>query len=278
MFVKLRFVVCFVVIFAVALIQGCCHKPAAAQNPTSAPTQSDRRLPADQKHFAALPEVVDAVGAALTQVKSQLITCAPPSPTSCVPDPELQSAEFDFQTVTTNDTTGGLIISIVTAEGEHVRANTTETDFMYAVPDSPNHLVAAAAYPNFISEWISKIKDFYIGLGNTQADKDLNKILPAAILEATQNLRTVKKISNPNGKDLTDRSYVITLTFSVTNSFNGGVDPSTLVLVAPELKFVRSKNYVQTLKLTFQDPKAAAAAAVPPKPSSVARTPNPSNQ
>lgn len=275
---KLPFIVCSLVIFASVLMQGCCHKPASAQNPASAPTQSERRLPADQKHFAALPEVVDAVGAALTQVKSQLITCAPPSSKPCVPDPELHLVEFDFQTVTTNDTTGGLIISIVTAEGEHVRAKTTETDFAYAVPDSSDHLFAASAHPSFISQWIAKIKDFYIGLGNTQADKDLNKTLPAAILEATQNLRTVRKINNPSGKDLTDRSYVITLTFSVTNSFNGGVDPSTLVLVAPELKFVRSKNYVQTLKLTFQDPKAAAAAVPPAKRSSVARTSNSSNQ
>jgi len=237
---------------------------AAAQAPIS-PVD---KVPVDTKHFASLEQVVTAVTAALSKANSDINAQNATHPDK-EPEPEIQSAEFDFQTVTTNETTGGFIVSVVTLEGEHERDVTSETDFTYAVP-SPEaataHLFGLPANLAFFNKWINAIKNKYTDIGKTQADKDLSNTLPAAIESAAANVRSVRKVSNPAGKDLTQRSYVITLTFAVKNTFTGGVDPSSLVLVAPELKYAHTKNYVQTIKLTFKDPEPKGQDKAPAGP------------
>ncbi len=194
-------------------------------------------VPKDSKDFVPLKDVVSLLETILDAVQDHLKADG---------SPPLQSAEFDFQTVTTNDTTGGLIVSIVTLEGEHVKAVTRETDFIYTLPSKSQNAVT----PKFLGlGWLTKL---FQDLRQTAKPEDFNKTLPAAIIAAADTMKAVREIDAPGG-NLTQRSFVITLSFSVTNSFNAGVDPSSLIMVAPELKYVRTSQNVQTLKLTFAD-------------------------
>jgi hypothetical protein len=201
-------------------------------------TQSKASKPKDDKNFVPLKDVVTVLESVLNQVQDHL---------KSENSPLLQSAEFDFQTVTTNDTAGGLIVSIVTAEGEHVKVATRETDFTYSVPSATPH----AVNPQFHGfDWLTNL---FRNLRKTAKPEDFNATLPAAIIAAADTMNLVRSIDSPGGAKLSQRSFVITISFSVTNSFNGGVDPSSIVTVAPELKYTHSNQNVQTLKLTFAD-------------------------
>lgn len=217
---SLTLIICAILLFAISGM-------AKAQEIERSKPQ---KLPQDQKNFVSLTDLVQVLETVLDQIQDHL---------KSVKSPPLQSAEFDFQTVTTNDTTGGLVISIVTAEGEHLRTTTKETDFTYSLPTGPTTRSIAGF------KWM---RDLIAGLGKTAKPEDFNKTLPAAILAAADTMSTVKSIG-----PLTHKQFSVTLTFSVSNSFNGGIDPSSLVVVAPELKYTHSKQNVQSLKLTFSD-------------------------
>jgi len=205
---------------------------------TQAVSQTKASVPKDSKNFVPLKEVVSLLEAILDGVQDHLTADG---------SPQLQTAEFDFQTVTTNDTTGGLIVSIVTLEGEHVKAVTRETDFIYSLSSKSQN----AANPKFLGlGWLTKL---FQDLRQTAKPEDFNKTLPAAIIAAADTMKAVREVHAPGG-NLTKGSFVITLSFSVANSFNVGADPSSLVMVAPELKYVRTSQNVQTLKLTFANP------------------------
>jgi hypothetical protein len=199
--------------------------------------QPKAQTPKDSTHFVSLKDVVTVLEAVLNSVQNHL---------KAENSPLLQSAEFDFQTVTTNDTAGGLIVSLITAEGEHMRETTREIDFIYSLPETTPHNIEE----NFRGlDWLTSL---FPDLRKTAKPADFNKTLPAAIVAAADAMTVVRSIDAPGGS-LSQRQFVITLLFSVTNSFNGGVDPSSLIMVAPELKYNRSSQNVQTLKLTFAD-------------------------
>ncbi len=206
----------------------------------SAQQTGNTAKPADAKDFVALADVVNVVENVLVEVERQIETT----------DPQLKSAEFDFQTTATGDTTGGVLLSLVSAEGEHTKAVTRETDFVYSVPAAPPK---GALTPNSVSlfGWVKTLWD---KLHATAKPEELNATLPAAIIAAAMTTRQVKAIANPGGAALSHRSFVVTLTFAVSNSFNAGGDASTLLMVAPEARYSRSAGATQTLKLTFEDP------------------------
>jgi hypothetical protein len=219
------FSLCFLSLF----LAGLCQSQSAEQM---------KVMPQDPKHFVPLKDVVAVLENVLNQVQDHL---------NAEHSPLLQSAEFDFQTVTTNDTKGGLIVSIVTVEGEHERVTTRETDFTYSVPAAASHEIS----PQFLGlDWL---RDLFRNLRKTAKPEDFNKTLPAAIIAAADTMTLVRSIEVPGGTNLSHRSFVVTISFSVTNSFNAGVDASTLVTVAPTLKYSHSSQNVQTLKLTFAD-------------------------
>ncbi len=196
--------------------------------------------PADAKDFVALADVVNVVENVLVEVERQIETT----------DPQLKSAEFDFQTTTTNDTRGGLLLSVLSAEGEHMKTVTRETDFVYSVPAAaPKGALAPNSVAGF--GWVKTLWD---KLHATARPEDLNTSLPAAIIAAAMTTREVKAIANPGGTALSHRQFVVTLTFAVSNSFNAGGDASTLLMVAPEGHYNRTAGATQTLRLTFEDP------------------------
>lgn len=196
--------------------------------------------PADTKDFVALADVVSVVENVLVEVKRQI------EPT----DPQLKAAEFDFQTTTTSDARGGVLLSLVSAEGERTKTVTRETDFVYSVPAAaPKGALTPNSVPRF--GWVKTLWD---KLHATAKPEDLDTTLPAAIIAAAMTTRQVKAIANPEGAALSHRSFVVTLTFAVSNSFNAGGDASTLLMVAPEGRYSRTAGATQTLKLTFEDP------------------------
>ena len=196
--------------------------------------------PADAKDFVALADVVNVVENVLVEVERQIEAT----------DPQLKSAEFDFQTTTTSDAKGGVLLSILSAEGEHTKTVTRETDFVYSVPAAP---AKGALTANSVSVF-GWVKTLWDKLHATAKPEELNTTLPAAIIAAAMTTRQVKAISNPGGPALSHRQFVVTLTFAVSNSFNAGGDASTLLMVAPEGRYSRTAGATQTLKLTFEDP------------------------
>jgi hypothetical protein len=197
------------------------------------------QVPSD-KHTASLLDVTRAVTSILSEVKSD---------PAFQKGPQLTTAEFDYQTVTTTTATGGLgILGILTLSASRERDTTSETDFIYELPDNKDEAHAA-----FLGGWLQKIRDFFGSNDEKQILAKANVVLPAAIKAAAASMQNAPTLPNPTGKDLTKRSYVITLAFSVKDDFNGGEDVSSLVVVAPKVSLDHSKQNVQTLKLTFQD-------------------------
>src|ERR1700719_4401646 len=88
-------------------------------------SQAQDSSPVTDKNFVPIKDIVNVVQTSLDVVKAQLQKT----------DPQLKTAEFDFQTVSTKDLTGGLFASIVTVQAEHKNIATRETDFVYSVPD-----------------------------------------------------------------------------------------------------------------------------------------------
>lgn len=206
----------------------------------SAQRTGNTAKPANAKDFVALADVVNVVENVLGEVERQIDKT----------DPQLKSAEFDFQTTTTSDVQGGLLLSLVSAEGEHTKTVTRETDFVYSVPaGAPKGALTPNSVPVF--GWVKTLWD---KLHATATPEELNTTLPAAIIAAAMTTRQVKAIANFGGAALSDREFVVTLTFAVSNSFNAGGDASTLLMVAPEGRYSRTAGTTQTLKLTFEDP------------------------
>jgi len=210
----------------------------------------DKPQPKDQKNFIALRDVVGALQVVLDQGQAYLQKQCQ-GKKQCL---SLQSAEFDFQTITTRDITGGLIVSIVTAEGEHIKEVTRETDFIYSVPTASSN--AMNLHFLGLNGFIEKVKALFENLGKPATKpEDLTKTLPAAIIAAADTMTDLPSIhaGGATGVDLSKRSFKISISFSVSNSLIAGADPSSLVIVAPELKFTGTKKNVQTVTLTYAD-------------------------
>ena len=206
----------------------------------SAQQTGNTARPADAKDFVALADVVSVVENVLVEVQRQIETT----------DPQLKSAEFDFQTTTTSDAHGGVLLGLLSAEGERTKAVTRETDFVYSVPAG---VPQGALAPNRVAPF-GWVKTLWDKLHATARPEEFNTTLPAAIIAAAMTTRQVKAIANPAGAALSHRQFVVTLTFAVSNSFNAGGDASTLLMVVPEGRYGRTAGTTQTLKLTFEDP------------------------
>jgi hypothetical protein len=231
-------------IMSLVLLTPLALSPSAiAQNPPPQQRPSTawlKAVPDDSKNFASLEDVTNAVTAALNQVK--LNTMAPGSPT-------LKSAEFDFQTVNTTTAGGGIrILALITAGGTRERDATSETAFTYTLPTGlakPNSL-GAGGWWDKIKQWFGKNKDY----NNVKIGDEL----PKAIQAAAMSMQHVPLLNNPDGPNLTHRSFTVSICFKVLDTFNGSADFSSLIVVSPTLSYSHSKSYTQTIKLTFEDP------------------------
>jgi hypothetical protein len=210
--------------------------------------------PVTDKSFVPIKDIVSIVETSLDVVKAQLQKT----------DPQLKTAEFDFQTVSTKDTTGGLFASIVTVQAEHKNVATRETDFIYSVPDKQTALLKLQKLKpqhfdlkletNCTQDVVSMVTCLWNKLNKTTEPEKIAETLPGAIVAAAQAARDVSRVKNSSGVDLTHRQFVITLTYQVNNSFSAGADPSSLISVGPQLKYSGETDRTQTLKLTFEDP------------------------
>jgi hypothetical protein len=59
------------------------------------------------------------------------------------PRPSLNGAEFDFQTVKTDDVTGSFSLWIITIGGERTKTFTNEVDYIYPPPSSSANVMTA---------------------------------------------------------------------------------------------------------------------------------------
>jgi hypothetical protein len=228
--------------------------------PTTTAGASDDS-PVTDKNFVPITDIVKVVETSLQVVQTQL------QPT----DPHLKSAEFDFQTVTTKDTTAGFFASIVTVQAEHKKVATREVDFTYSVPDKQKALLKLQSLKRNLQrlksnqyearlgsdctqDIVSLVKCLWNGLHQTTDPETIAETLPGAIVAAAQAARNVSSVKNAGGTDLNHREFTIILTYQVNNSFTAGADPSSLISVGPQLKFSDETDRTQTLKLTFEDP------------------------
>lgn len=203
-------------------------------------TPANVQVPADP-HAASLLDVTRAVTSILAQVRTDL--AAPQGP-------QLVSAEFGFQTVTTTTANGGLsVLGILTAGAARERDVTSETDFTYSVPEPG---VAARAFA--LNGWLSRVRDFFLGNNGQQIQSKASTVLPAAIGEAAEAMQNAPVLENPTGSDLSSRSFVVTLAYAVKEDFNAGVDVASLVIVKPQAALDHNRQNVQTLRLTFRYP------------------------
>ena len=200
--------------------------------------------PANTKNFVALADVVNVVQNILIEVQRQIVKS----------DPRLRSAEFDFQTTTATDAKGGVLLSVLTLEADRERTVTRETNFVFSVPLPPSGEGAFTQHGISAFGWVKTLWD---KLHATANPEDFNSTLPAAIIAAAMTTRQVKEIANPGGAALSHRSFSVTLSFAVSNSFNAGGDAATLLMVGPEARYGRTSRTTQTVKLTFEDPEAA---------------------
>lgn len=210
--------------------------------------------PMTDNNFVPIKDIVKVVERSLDVVKAQLQKT----------DPQLKTAEFDFQTVSTKDATGGLFASIVTIQVEHKNIATRETDFVYSVPDKQTALLKLQnmksqhydlkSETNCNQDIVSMVTCLWNSLHKTTDPEKIAETLPGAIVAAAQAARDVSRVKNSTGTDLTHRQFVITLTYQVNNSFNAGADPSSLISVGPQAKYTGETDRTQTLKLTFEDP------------------------
>jgi hypothetical protein len=219
-------------------------------------SQSQDSSPVTDKHYVPIKDVVRVVETSLDAVKAQLQDT----------DPQLKSAEFDFQTVVTKDASGGLFASILTVQAEHKSIVTRETDFTYSVPDKQTALMKLQRLKshNFDLKMETNCTDDVVSmvtcawnkithLGQPTDPETLTKNLPGAIVAATLAARDVSRVRNSTGHDLKHREFSIILAYQVDNSVSGGVDPSSLIPVGPQVKYSDETDRTQTLKLTFED-------------------------
>lgn len=221
----------------------------------------DNTPPENDSHFVPIKDIVGIVEVALDTVKTQML----PS------DPQLKSAEFDFQTVGTKDTAGGIFASVVTIGVEHKKVTTQEADFTYSVPDKQtallklktlktrlpklkSHNYAMPLQSDCTQDLVSLVTCFWHRITTAANPEDIVETLPQAIVAAAQEARDVTKVKNALGHDASHRTFTIILNYQVANSFSGGADPSSLIPVGPQLKYTGETDRTQTLKLTFEDP------------------------
>jgi hypothetical protein len=217
-------------------------------------SQAQDNNPVTDRNFVPIKDVVKVVETSLDVVKAQLQKT----------DPQLKTAEFDFQTVSTKDATGGLFASIVTVQAEHKNIATRETDFIYSVPDKHTALLKLqkltsqnynfALETNCTQDVVSMVTCLWNKLHRTTTPEEVAETLPGAIVAAAQAARDVSRVKNAGGQDLSHRTFVITLIYQVNNSFSVGADPSSLISVGPQAKYSGETDRTQTLKLTFEDP------------------------
>ena len=218
-------------------------------------SQAQDNNPVTDNNFVPIKDIVKVVETSLDVVKAQLQKT----------DPQLTTAEFDFQTVSTKDASGGLFASIVTIQAEHKNIATRETDFTYSVPDKQTALLKLQKLKsqnydlrletNCTQDLVSMVTCLWNNLNKTTDPEQVAETLPGAIVAAAQAARDVSSVKNSAGADLTHRQFTIILTYQVNNSFSAGADPSSLISVGPQAKYSGETDRTQTLKLTFEDPK-----------------------
>lgn len=232
------------------------------------------QTPERKAKFIPLPCVVQEVQAVLVAAQQQL--------TEKKIAFQLKTAEFDFQSTTSN--TGDLgVSSIVTADYNKEKGVSQEVDFTYQVPDRATvssffnkglHASSAEAARVLVMKnlstqevtapqmaggdffgFIKGIFDFFTRSTAT-TPAQVQKILPVAIVQAAEALQDAQVITPASGTILPIDNYVVTLSFTVSGTFTVGVDASSLIVVSPTIKYIHETSNVQTIKLTFTNPNS----------------------
>jgi len=223
--------------------------------------------PSNQKQFVPLKDVVKSVQEVLISAQAELANA------KSLP---ITSAEFDFQAGTISDTTLG-VSAVVSADVEHEIDGSQEIDYTYQVP-SPNVVQAALATQEkqaanrmfavttpftsnpeaaregrFLDVYtgVLHILNWFRNINKTTKPEELKKSLLAAIVAAGKSMSDVQVLTTADGQKLPLTTYVVTVSFTVTNTISAGVDASSLIVVSPTAKYTGSRKNVQTVKLTF---------------------------
>jgi hypothetical protein len=229
--------------------------------------QSNQVDPNDQGKFVPLKDVVQGVQEVLIAAQAELAN------TKSLP---ISTAEFDFQAGTTSDATVG-VSAIVSADVEHETDGSQEIDYTYQIPSATivktalatkekqaaNRLFAvkrpftsklAAPYDEQVVDvytGVLYILDWFRNINKPTKPEDLKKSLLATIVAAGKSMSDIQVLTSANGQKLPLTTYVVTISFTVTNTISGGVDAGSLIVVSPTAKYTGSVKNVQTVKLTF---------------------------
>lgn len=181
---------------------------------------------------SALCLAKQAVAEAQAKIAAQPPQSCPNSQVQC-PRPALSGAEFDFQTVTTDDLTGSFSLWVITLGGERTNTFTNETDFVYPPPSSSNADVMAAF--------------------RARPQPDPVAVMANEIVNASNSLAR-----NPSFYCLTEPTATIILTYAITNSGNLEFAPKFGSLLGNpfglDIKATKTKSSTQAMKITLATP------------------------
>jgi hypothetical protein len=223
--------------------------------------------PTNTKQFVPLADVVKVVQETLIAAQAQL------AGTKSLP---ISIAEFDFQATTTSDSTLG-VTAVVSADVEHEIDSSQEIDYTYQVPTPPTVIAALASAdkqkanrffaatrpfaskasdsePPQVVDVVTAVQaalDWFKNVSKPASAATLNKSLLAAIVAAGKSMADAQVVNTTNGQGLPLATYVVTISYTVTNTISGGIDASSLIVVSPTAKYNGSQKNVQTVKLTF---------------------------
>jgi hypothetical protein len=199
-----------------------------AQQTKKKPHNSNNLLTLDSAICLAKQAVVEAQAKIANQPKS----CSNNSSSDC-PRPTLSGAEFDFQTVTTNDVTGSFSLFVITIGGEKTNTVTNETDFVYPPPSSSNADVMTAFRARPQPDPVAALANDIVAASNSLAQ-------------------------NPSFYCLTQPTATIILTYAITNSGNLEFAPKFGSLwgnpFGLDIKATKTKSSTQAMKITLSAP------------------------
>ena len=223
----------------------------------------------NQKNFVKLKDVIPAVQEVLIAAQKEL---------SDNNSWQLNTAEFDFQTVTTSKIETGITAFIITGDVSHEKDTTEQIDYTYEVPpakavqaalaasnaQAAKHLFVARHPFTTKQNYETQVVDVYTAVKaiigwfhnlNRPTDQEtLSNSLLAAIVAGGKSMSETRVLTTPTGKGLSGDSFTVTIGFTVTNSGDAGVDATKLIAASPTAKYTGSHQNVQTVKLTFKKP------------------------
>jgi hypothetical protein len=222
----------------VALVCALAHASLSQAQSCSAQIQQQatKKAAKNSSHLLTLDSAIclakQAVVEAQAKIADQPKSCSMNSSNDC-PRPTLSGAEFDFQTVTTNDVTGSFSLFVITIGGERTNTVTNETDFVYPPPSSSNANVMTAFRARPQPNPVATLANDIVAASNSLAQ-------------------------NPSFYCLTQPTATIILTYAITNSGDLEVAPKFGSLwgnpFGLDIKATKTKSSTQAMKVTLSTP------------------------